>query len=61
MEAGPDSYWKVSQTLSGQGIKSNKVNGDESGSPVVEKTPGIFSKQSEGPSVEEMHPMVRVC
>ncbi|XP_027775043.1 uncharacterized protein LOC107027921 isoform X3 [Solanum pennellii] len=61
VEAGPDSYWKVSQTLSGQGVKPNKINGDESGSPIVEKTPGIFSKQSEGPSVEEMHPMVPAC
>lgn len=55
VEAGPDSYWKVSQTLSGQGVK---VNEDESGIPIVEKTPGIFSKRSEGPSVEEMHPTI---
>ncbi|KAL3331111.1 hypothetical protein AABB24_034754 [Solanum stoloniferum] len=61
VESGPDSYWKVPQTLSGQGVKPNKVNGDESGIPNVEKTPGIFSKQSEGPSVEEMHHMVPAC
>ncbi|XP_015167853.1 uncharacterized protein [Solanum tuberosum] len=61
VEGGPDSYWKVPQTLSGQGVKPNKVNGDESGIPNVEKTPGMFSKQSEGPSVEEMHHMVPAC
>ncbi|KAK4728494.1 hypothetical protein R3W88_021482 [Solanum pinnatisectum] len=61
VESGPDSYWKVPQTLSGQGVKPNKVNADESGIPNVEKTPGIFSKQSEGPSVEEMHHMVPAC
>ncbi|XP_060207363.1 uncharacterized protein LOC132635126 isoform X1 [Lycium barbarum] len=61
VEAGPDSYWKVSQTLSGQGVKANKVNGDESGIPIVEKTPGIFSKRSEGLSVEEMHPTIPAC
>lgn len=61
VEAGPDSYWRVSQTLSGQGVKPNKVNGDESGIPIVEKTPVIFSKQSEGSSIEEMHPMVPAC
>lgn len=61
VEAGPDGYWKVSQTHSGQGVKPNKVNGDGSGIPIVEKTLGIFSKQSEGPSVEEMPPMVPAC
>ncbi|KAF3666948.1 putative FHA domain-containing protein-like [Capsicum annuum] len=58
VEAGPDSYWKVSQTLSGQVVKANKVNEDESAIPIVEKAPGIFSKRSEGPSVEEMHPTI---
>ncbi|CAN4077985.1 unnamed protein product [Withania somnifera] len=58
VEAGPDSYWKVSQTLSGQSVKDTNVNEDESGILVVEKAPGIFSKRSEGPSVEEMHPTI---
>ncbi|MCD7446921.1 hypothetical protein HAX54_018892 [Datura stramonium] len=61
VEAGPDSYWKVDQMLSGQGVKADKVNGDESGIPTVEKTPGIFSKRSEGPSGEEMHPTIPAC
>ncbi|KAJ8555602.1 hypothetical protein K7X08_013098 [Anisodus acutangulus] len=61
VEAGPDGYWKVSQTLSGHDVKANKVNGDELGIPIVEKTPRIFSKRSEGPSVEEIHPTIPAC
>ncbi|CAN4127642.1 unnamed protein product [Withania somnifera] len=58
VEAGPDSYWKVSQTHPGQGVKATNVNEDESGIPIFEKTPGIFSKRSDCPSVEEMHPKI---
>nr|GLL25936.1 uncharacterized protein LOC109147069 isoform X2 [Ipomoea trifida] len=51
VKAGPDGFWKVSESIS----QSKDVNGGKSDVNMVEQGSDVFPKQSEGPSVKALH------
>ncbi|XP_019150251.1 PREDICTED: uncharacterized protein LOC109147069 isoform X2 [Ipomoea nil] len=50
VKAGPDGFWKVSESMS----QSKDVNGGKSGVNMVEQGSDVFPKQSAGPSVKAL-------
>nr|GMC85237.1 uncharacterized protein LOC109147069 isoform X2 [Ipomoea batatas] len=51
VKAGPDGFWKVSESIS----QSKDVNRGKSDVNMVEQGSDVFPKQSEGPSVKALH------